>query len=48
MERIIKLIQEGNSQKSVAKDVSYFSSAVCKSWCKYKRNGVVKEGKIYL
>ena len=43
MERIVKLIQEGNPQWSGAKDVDYSQSAGSKIWCKNERNGVVKK-----
>ena len=45
MENIVKLIQEGNLQWSVMKDVGYSQLVVFKIWCKYKRNGVVKKEK---
>ena len=39
---IVKLIEEGNPPRSAVKDVGFCQSAVCKIWCKYKRNKVVK------
>ncbi len=45
MERIIKLLQEGNPSRSVAKEVGCSQSAVSKIWCKYKQNGKVTKGK---
>lgn len=37
MERIIKLLREGNPTQSVAKGVGLSPSAVSKMWCKYKQ-----------
>ena len=45
-ERIIKLIQEGNLQWSVVKDVGCSQSAVFKIWFKYKSNEVLKKEKL--
>ena len=45
MERIIKLLKEGNSTRSVVKDVGCFQSAVSKIWSKYTQNGKVVKGK---
>ena len=39
MEKIIKLIQEGNSPKSLSKDIDCFLLIGSKIWCKYERNG---------
>uniref|UniRef100_A0A4W6BLW5 Transposase Tc1-like domain-containing protein n=1 Tax=Lates calcarifer TaxID=8187 RepID=A0A4W6BLW5_LATCA len=40
-ERIIKLLKEGKSSRSVAKDVGCSQSAVSKIWTKYKQHGKV-------
>lgn len=45
MERIIKLLLEGNPAWSVVKDVGCSQSAVSKMLCKYKQNGKVIIGK---
>ena len=45
MEKIVKLIQEGNLQWSVVEVFSFSQSAGSKIWWKYKRNKVVKKGK---
>ena len=45
MERILKLIEEVNSQWSVVKDNSCSQSVVGKIWCKYERTEVVKKVK---
>lgn len=42
---IRKLIQEGNPQWSVTKDIGCSQSAVCKIWCKYKISGMVEKEK---
>uniref|UniRef100_A0A4W6EZN1 Transposase Tc1-like domain-containing protein n=1 Tax=Lates calcarifer TaxID=8187 RepID=A0A4W6EZN1_LATCA len=44
-ERIIKLLKEGKSSRSVAKDVGCSQSAVSKIWTKYKQHGKVVKGK---
>lgn len=40
-ERIIKLLEEGNATRMVAKDVGCSQSAVSKIWTKYKQHGKV-------
>uniref|UniRef100_A0A672SN36 Transposase Tc1-like domain-containing protein n=1 Tax=Sinocyclocheilus grahami TaxID=75366 RepID=A0A672SN36_SINGR len=45
MERIIKLLQEENPSRRVAKEVGCSQSAISKIWCKYKQNGKVTKGK---
>ena len=45
MERIIKLLREGNPTRIVAKDIGCSQSAVSKIWGKYKQNGEVIKGK---
>ena len=45
MEKIVTLIQEGNLECSVAKDVDWYQGAVLKIGCIFKRKGVVKKGK---
>lgn len=45
MQRIIKLIHEGNQQWSVTENVACSDSIVSKIWYKYKRNGIVPKGK---
>lgn len=41
-ERIVKLLEEGNSSRMVAKDVGCSQSALSKIWTKYKHGMVVK------
>uniref|UniRef100_A0A673LMH6 Transposase Tc1-like domain-containing protein n=1 Tax=Sinocyclocheilus rhinocerous TaxID=307959 RepID=A0A673LMH6_9TELE len=43
--QIIKLLQEENPSRSVAKEVGCSQSAISKIWCKYKQNGKVTKGK---
>uniref|UniRef100_A0A671NXU9 Uncharacterized protein n=1 Tax=Sinocyclocheilus anshuiensis TaxID=1608454 RepID=A0A671NXU9_9TELE len=43
--QIIKLLQEKNPSRSVAKEVGCSQSAISKIWCKYKQNGKVTKGK---
>ena len=45
IKRTVELIQESNPQWNVLKDIGYYHSVVSKTWCKYKRNGVVKKRK---
>jgi len=45
MERIIKLLKEGNSTQSLAKHVGCSQSAVSKIWSEYKQNGKIVKGK---
>uniref|UniRef100_A0A8B9LAI1 Transposase Tc1-like domain-containing protein n=1 Tax=Astyanax mexicanus TaxID=7994 RepID=A0A8B9LAI1_ASTMX len=44
-ERIVKLLEEGNSSRMVAKDVGCSQSAVSKIWTKYKQHGMVVKAK---
>uniref|UniRef100_A0A3Q0RED3 Transposase Tc1-like domain-containing protein n=1 Tax=Amphilophus citrinellus TaxID=61819 RepID=A0A3Q0RED3_AMPCI len=44
-ERIIKLLKEGKSSRSVAQDVGCSQTAVSKTWTKYKQHGKVVKGK---
>uniref|UniRef100_A0A4W6E0U1 Transposase Tc1-like domain-containing protein n=1 Tax=Lates calcarifer TaxID=8187 RepID=A0A4W6E0U1_LATCA len=45
LQRIIKLLKEGKSSRSVAKDVGCSQSAVPKIWTKYKQHGKVVKGR---
>uniref|UniRef100_A0A3B5QLJ4 Transposase Tc1-like domain-containing protein n=1 Tax=Xiphophorus maculatus TaxID=8083 RepID=A0A3B5QLJ4_XIPMA len=44
-ERIVKLLEEGNPSRMVAKDVGCSQSAVSKIWTKYKQHGMVVKAK---
>uniref|UniRef100_A0A3B5QK18 Transposase Tc1-like domain-containing protein n=1 Tax=Xiphophorus maculatus TaxID=8083 RepID=A0A3B5QK18_XIPMA len=44
-ERIVKLLEEGNPSRMVAKDVGWSQSAVSKIWTKYKQHGMVVKAK---